>query len=259
MHAVAAGFERTSANRSDGGSLPSCRPFPCRVQRFLRGVSMFRIGVILPAVVSSLSFWSSPSTSASVSPAPAGPTPGRAVAYQINSFHDGAASGSIFAPPLTLKWSTNFTGAVSYPLVVDGRIYVTLASSSGYGTTLHAFQIQGGQSLWSQPISGTYFWSNAAYDDGKVFVLNFDGLLRAFDAVTGTPLWQLQLPGQYAFSSPPTATDGVVYAGGAGSGGTVYAVDQATQTVLWTQSVANGDDSSPVVTSRSVFVSYACP
>ena len=50
----------------------------------------------------------------------------------------------------------------------------------------------------------------------------------------------------------------MVYTGGAGSGGTLYAVDAATGAVLWTQPVANGDDSSPAVTANGVYVSYAC-
>ena len=211
---------------------------------------MIRIAAILPFLLS---------TSEPIQVISAGPTHGRAVTYQINSFHDGASTGSVFAPPLTLKWIKTFPSSISYPLIVNGRIYVTVRNVSTYGTSLEALRIQDGQTLWSQPISGTYFWSGAAYDDGKVFVLNFDGLLRAFDAISGSALWQLQLPGQYAFSSPPTAVDGVVYVGGAGIGGTVYAIDESTQAVLWTSNVANGDDSSPVVTAQSVFVSYACP
>jgi outer membrane protein assembly factor BamB len=68
-------------------------------------------------------------------------------------------------------------------------------------------------------------------------------------------VWARQLPGQYAFSSPPTAKDGVVYVSGAGSGGTLYAVDEASGTVLATQPVANGDDSSPALSADAVFVS----
>src|SRR5262249_264286 len=47
--------------------------------------------------------------------------------------------------------------------------------------------------------------------------------------------------------------------GGAGSGGTLYAIDESNGNVLWTASVENGDDSSPAVSGGSVFVSYACP
>jgi len=47
----------------------------------------------------------------------------------------------------------------------------------------------------------------------------------------------VQLPGQYAFSSPPTAEGGFVYVGGAGDGGTVYAVDEKNGAVVWTENV----------------------
>ena len=46
--------------------------------------------------------------------------------------------------------------------------------------------------------------------------------------------------------------------GGAGSGGTVYAVKASDGTITWTQSVVNGDNSSPAVSPQSVYVSYAC-
>jgi outer membrane protein assembly factor BamB len=181
-------------------------------------------------------------------------------AYQISVSHDGFSGDTTIVPPLSSRWSHSFTGPVSYPLIADGLVYVTVADNGGnYGTNLYALDQATGSVVWSQPISGTYFWSNAAYDNGQVFVLNFDGLLREFDAATGTPGWAVQLPGQYAFSSPPTADSGVVYVGGAGSGGTLYAVSEADGSVLWTQSVANGDDSSPALSSTSVFVSYACP
>src|SRR5205807_441857 len=49
-----------------------------------------------------------------------------------------------------------------------------------------------------------------------------------------------------------------VYVGGAGSGGTVYAVRESDGLVLWAQSVANGDHSSPAVSNSGVHVSYAC-
>jgi outer membrane protein assembly factor BamB len=116
-----------------------------------------------------------------------------------------------------------------------------------------------GATVWSANISGTYSFASAAYDSGKIFAVNFDGLMKAFDARTGTLLWSVNLPGQYAFTSPPTAVNGIVFTGGAGSGGTVYAVDEMNGAVLWTMGVANGDDSSPAVTLANVFVSYACP
>ena len=104
-----------------------------------------------------------------------------------------------------------------------------------------------------------YFWSGLAYGDGRVYAVNGDGLLRAFDPATGAQKWIRQLPGQYSFSSEPTYANGIVYLGGAGSGGTLYAVSARTGRVLWTRSVANGDHSSPAVSDDGVYVSYACP
>ena len=66
------------------------------------------------------------------------------------------------------------------------------------------------------------------------------------------------MPNQYEFSSPPTAVNGIVYVGGAESGGTLYAVDEVSGNLLWTASVANGMDSSPAVSNDGVFVTYPC-
>jgi outer membrane protein assembly factor BamB len=82
--------------------------------------------------------------------------------------------------------------------------------------------------------------------------------MLAFDAQTGTQLWSTLLNGQYAFSAAPTAANGFVYTGGAGSGGTLYAVDQTNGAIVWTQGVANGDNSVPAVTADGVYVSYPC-
>ena len=47
-----------------------------------------------------------------------------------------------------------------------------------------AFDEVTGTQLWSQSITGTYGFINAAYDAQKVFVINFDGLMQSFDALT---------------------------------------------------------------------------
>ena len=82
------------------------------------------------------------------------------------------------------------------------------------------------------------------------------GTLTAFGAATGSIAWSEHIGG-YSFSSPPTATNGIVYVSGSG-GGTVYAVRESDGNLLWTQPVENGDHSSPAVTARGVYVSYAC-
>jgi len=184
--------------------------------------------------------------------------PDQAVAYQINPAHDGVQTDAGLRPPFALHWTTNFANPASYPLIAGGKVFVTVSMYPAYGGNLYALDQTDGHVVWSQTISGTYSFSAAAYDAGKVFVLNFNGSLRAFDAGTGAQLWIRQLPGQYSFTSPPVAAHGVVYTGGAGIGGTMYAVDEFNGNVLATQSVANGDHSSPSLSDTGVFASYAC-
>jgi outer membrane protein assembly factor BamB len=181
------------------------------------------------------------------------------VTYQANPQHSGAVDDGP-TPPLGIRWAWNLNGPASYPVVAGGKVYVAARdlTNQSYGTTLYTFDAQTGTLAWSRPLSGTYWFAALAYDAGRLFVLNFDGILSAFDANTGAALWGKQMPGQYAFTAPPTAYSGTVYVGGAGSGGTVYAVRETDGTVLWTGSVMNGDDSSPAVDSTGMYVNYAC-
>ncbi len=180
-------------------------------------------------------------------------------AYQINPAHNGAIALANFEPGLKTKWSVDLGNTVSYPVVGEHKVFVTTTKGAAYGTKLYALDAATGQIAWGPvDIPGTYSFSNAAYDNGKVFVINYNGVMQAFDASNGALLWSKQMPGQYSFTSPPSALNGIVYTGGAGSGGTVYAVRETDGTVLWTASVANGDDSSPAVTDEGVYVSYAC-
>ena len=213
-------------------------------------------GTLLAAAVALGSLLGICATNALASATPPPSTPA-AVAYQLNAGHTGVTADSVAASP-TKRWSDVFPGGVSYPLIVGSRVYVTVAHASTYGTTLYALQAGTGAKLWSVNLGGTYYWSGLTYAAGRVFTVNYDGVMEAFDAVTGATDWSTQLPDQYAFSSPPTAANGYVYTGGAGEGGTAYAVDQANGVVKWTAPVENGDNSSPAVSASGVYVSYAC-
>lgn len=181
-------------------------------------------------------------------------TPPESTAFQITVDHAGVTtSGGILALQESPAWSVTLSSPLS-PIIAGGRVFVTAGGSSG--SLLYAFDAQTGQPVWG-PLNVTATW--LTYDNGKLFSVNASGLMQSFDAATGTAGWSVQLPGQYAFSSAPTASNGIVYVGGAGSGGTLYAVNETNGTVLWTGSVENGDDSSPAVGPNGVYVSYACP
>jgi outer membrane protein assembly factor BamB len=204
---------------------------------------------------------SDPVTTFVPNPSPAAPL-SQSVNYQIDAAHSGRVTFGTTAatfPPLA-RWSTPLNGTISYPIIADGRIFVTTGTSlSGhYGTSLYALDLSTGQVLWGPvAIAGTYFVSNLAYDHGTLFVVNFDGVLQSFDAATGTGGWSIQIPNQSDFA-PPTAIGGVIYLAGSGDGPVVYAVDELNGNLLWQSGVSGGDGSSPTVSSDGVFVSYVC-
>ncbi|MFE6662796.1 PQQ-binding-like beta-propeller repeat protein [Streptomyces sp. NPDC057697] len=187
-------------------------------------------------------------------------TVGASTTYQVDARHDGSlVDTAVGAPPLSRKWSRDLGGSVSYPVVAGGRVFATSAAPEGHGTVLHAIDAATGEDAWGPvDLGGTYWWSALAYGGGRLYAQNYDGVLTAFDPATGAKRWSVTLPGQSSFTSPPTFRAGVVYTGGAGSGGTVYAVDAADGTVLWTRPVEYGDNSSPAVTADGVYVSYGC-
>jgi outer membrane protein assembly factor BamB len=174
-----------------------------------------------------------------------------ATAFQINPSHDGNIHLKKFRPVLDLKWSRDLGGDVSYPLIVDGVVYVTAVGypGGGYGTTLYAMDLNTGDIMWQQPIAGTYFISGAAYDNGQVYVLNFDGQMRAFDAKTGTPGWSVHMGSEYFDYGPPVAYKGKVYAAEAG----LYALDEETGAQAW--GATSGGDGAAIATRNDVYMS----
>ena len=176
-----------------------------------------------------------------------------ATAYQLDAAHDGSIADAGLAAPLTQAWSVTLPAAASYPLIADGMVFVTVANKRVY-----ALNQATGSTIWSRPIAGTYPWSGLTYDRGQVFVANSAALVTAFDAATGSVLWSRQVSNQSSSSSPPTATNGIVYAAGDGSGSTVDAVRESDGHSLWTQSLPSPGGSSPAVTAHGVYLTYDC-
>jgi outer membrane protein assembly factor BamB len=203
---------------------------------------------------------SSASSSASAGGGPPGAT--EAVAYGIDTAHTGSQSGEMIYPPFQQRWAVTLGKFISYPIIASGRVFVTVRPAVGNsGTSLYALDLQSGAILWGPvAIDGTFWQSNAAYEGGRVFVLNDTAKLRAFDATNGAELWQTLVGGSFA-GSAPTARGGRVYISNASfslSNGTVAALDAGSGQILWSATVTGGDNSSPAVTDTGVYVSYGC-
>src|ERR1700752_4661748 len=122
--------------------------------------------------------------------------------FQIDATHTGSLTSENLTPPLKQRWTVNFGQPISYPLIADGKVFVTVKNGTGNGTTLFALNATNGATIWSFNLGGTYWWSAACYENGRVFAINVDGLLRSFDGATGNVNWSIQLPGQYFFTAP---------------------------------------------------------
>jgi outer membrane protein assembly factor BamB len=126
---------------------------------------------------------------------------------------------------------------VSYPLIVDGRVFVTAKDERNTHTSLYALNADTGTLLWQSATIGSRTFSmdvNLAYDRGKVFVSSFHGDLVAFDAASGDVLWKIQLPNFYGFTTPPLAAGGAVFiSGAADSRHPVLAISGNTGRVLY--------------------------
>ena len=178
-----------------------------------------------------------------------------ATAYQVTPAHNALVQfAGNWGPQLKTAWVAALDGSPNMALFADKSVYALVAGSPNELVRIDAAT---GNVLWKYS-TGTNSSQGIAYDMNKIFSIDSSGALTAFAAGTGRKLWAVALPGQYSFSSAPSALNGIVYAGGAGSGGTLYAVDENTGKLIWTQEVENGDDSSPAVTATGVYVSYPC-
>ncbi len=182
-----------------------------------------------------------------------------ASAFQINAAHSGSVTFANLLPlPSAPTWSVDVGGTPSYALIADGKVFVTVPVSGG-GSEVLALDQATGATVWGPVlVAGT---ANAAYDNGRVFVVIASGnaaTMEALDAGTGAVDWSTLLSGQYMFSSAPSAGDGMVFTGGAGNSGTLYALNETTGALAWTEMVQNGDDSTPAVSADGVYVTYPC-
>lgn len=188
--------------------------------------------------------------------------PTASTSFQVDHTHAGFLTlGTAPTLPLSGRWTVTLEGRVSYPVVADGRVFVTVARiappNSVLGTSVYALDVNTGATLWG-PVehSTNYMWSAHTYANGRLFVLSATGLLRALDASTGAEVWSVQMPGSMGYSAPPVAVNGLVYL--SAPGGQMLAVSQEDGSTLWSASVLNGMSSSPTLGSDGLYVSYAC-
>src|SRR5436853_249847 len=132
--------------------------------------------------------------------------------------HHGAIATTV-APPLTVAWSASVGGFVrGSPVLHAGRLFVPVAD---YGSDARggvvALDAATGDVIWDARV-GEAIDTPLAVDGERVIGIGTDGVVRAFDTVSGTVMWThsigIGLPeSRRSIRSGPTVAEGVVYAG----------------------------------------------
>ena len=198
-------------------------------------------------------------------PAAAGGDP--AVTFQENAGHTGRAADGI-TPPLVKKWTAHFLRQPLYPLIADGRVFVSVPTDNfifPHDTSqLYALDEATGNVLWGPLTIPNGNISFNAYDAGRLFNVTSGGDIRNLDPVNGTLGWNgnyfhlytTGLASEYQVQAPVTASNGVFYPVGAYG---IYAVDENTGMTKWTSGGAAGGGSAGVaVSSSGVYITSAC-
>jgi len=169
---------------------------------------------------------------------------------------DGAAS---FTPPatwperLTERWKVEVGLGYSAPIIVGDRVFAF--SRQDDNEVMRALDAATGKTIWETKYVATYKPNPAAtrthgtgpkstptFADGRLYTLGMSGMVTAFDAASGTLLWQKPSPPVeplYHTAMSPLVDRGQMIAHvGGHSNGALTAFDARTGEVKWSW---NGD------------------
>src|SRR5229473_4734282 len=143
----------------------------------------------------------------------------------------------------------NQVGIQSSAAVANGIVYFGCRDSKFY-----AVDAATGKERWSYSNKGSWVISSPAVLDGKVYFATADtGLLHAFEAKSGAPLFSLDFKHWVMFSSPAIAGD-TLYIGS--HQGKVNAVDLKAQKVAWIFETENSKKNGPTYTKPDGVPNY---
>jgi outer membrane protein assembly factor BamB len=180
---------------------------------------------------------------------------------------DGVVSEEPTAWPekLTLKWKTEVGIGHASPVMAAGSIYDF--ARQGDQETVLSIDPSNGKIRWKQQYAAPYTMNPAAvshgegpkatplYADGKLYTFGISGILSAFDAETGKPLWRLDFVRQYKDGAPDFGTSAspildngllIVHVGGTKLGA-LTAFDPGTGAVKWSWDGDSPAYASPIV------------
>jgi outer membrane protein assembly factor BamB len=180
---------------------------------------------------------------------------------------DGVVSEqpSTWPEKLNLKWKTEVGIGHASPIMAGGSIYDF--ARQGNEEIILSIDPSNGKIRWKQQYTAPYKMNEAAvshgegpkstplYSNGRLYTFGISGILSAFDAETGKPIWRLDFVKQYKEGAPdfgtamsPILDSGLLIAHVGGTKlGALTAFDAATGTVKWSWIGDSPAYASPIV------------
>ena len=173
-------------------------------------------------------------------------SPGRSLQGDIG--HSGVLTGIGLSPPLIPAWVTGGMYHPTQAVLGAGAVYVLRADSPTTPPKIMALRESDGSAVWG-PLEVGAGGVGLTYDAGRVFAVDGDCHLHAYDATSGTPQWTSRYVNDDC-NSAPTAANGIVYFGTTSQ---LVAVSESTGSILWIAH-ASADSSPPGVVDGKVIV-----
>jgi len=179
---------------------------------------------------------------------------------------DGGASSFVeplsWPEALTRRWQVEVGEGYATPIVVGSRVFMFTRRDGHEVVT--ALRAQSGTTVWQTSYAAPYTPAQPAaahgagpkatplWHRGRLFTLGISGMLSAFDATSGTLVWQTPAPEEHPFFSAAASPLGyedlvVVHPGNYGP---LTAFDVDTGAIRWTTE-GDGLWSSPILVELS--------
>ena len=156
-----------------------------------------------------------------------------------------------------LIWQFRTGGNVSSrPAVLNGAVYFGSSDNNVY-----ALDITNGMLHWKFTTGAMVNQSGVTLSQGILFVGDRDDNLYAIDAASGNLKWKYTTNGISLEQSTPTIYNGTVYVAGwyniqnFSQGGSLYAIDEQTGSLVWESLKGLGFSASPYIGGGLLYIS----
>lgn len=162
---------------------------------------------------------------------------------------------------LTKRWQIEVGTGYATPILVGNRIYQF--SRQGENEVMRATDAASGKVVWEQTYAAPFTMNSGAsrhgpgpkstptYANGRLFTLGMSGIVNAWDAATGKPLWQKPAPPVtpmfHTGQSALVDRDSVILHVGGHNQGSLTAFDPATGAVKWSWDGDGPAYGSPII------------